>query len=500
MDFVAMSLVAWGLGIVYAYTLAPDVTWANNGADSGDFVTAAATLGIAHPTGYPTYVLLARLFQFIPIGSLAFRVNLLSAVAAILTTLCVYALVRRLLPDEPTASSQTTFSDWRVVVAAAAAALSLGSSPTFWSQSVIAEVYTVSALFGTLLLLWTLSRFQNSTPTMGWPDRLRAICAGLALGTHVTIALLILVWAALGDGHLAMRTRLQLIGQRLVWICVGALVYLYLPIRAAAHPPLNWGDAQNWAGFWWVISGQPYRDLAFGLPHEFLGARIAAWIGLLAHQFGWLGLVLGCFGLLYGRARPVQFLWLTMGITAVYSIFAITYNTADSYAYLIPTYIIFTIWIGLGIATLLRFVTQWWPWAAPFVAILAVVGLLWTAPMSMRQADASQDRRASAFATSTLALAPPHAIVLTSSDRDTFALWYGHHALGLRPDITIVATPLLRFPWYRVQLRRLYPALRLPEQPDSGWDTAIAAANRGQLPFCRTVLDGAQPLICEPVP
>src|SRR5881396_41572 len=77
------------LAIAYARTLAPGVTWANDGADSGDLVTAAATLGVAHPTGYPTYLILARLFQLIPVGDLALRSTIVSAVAAVLAALCV---------------------------------------------------------------------------------------------------------------------------------------------------------------------------------------------------------------------------------------------------------------------------------------------------------------------------------------------------------------------------------------------------------------------------
>src|SRR5437879_3085739 len=79
-----LSLALATLAIAYARTLAPGVTWANDGADSGDLVTAAATLGIAHPTGYPTYLLLARLFQIIPLGDLAARTTLLSAAAGVL--------------------------------------------------------------------------------------------------------------------------------------------------------------------------------------------------------------------------------------------------------------------------------------------------------------------------------------------------------------------------------------------------------------------------------
>src|SRR6478672_57766 len=75
---VPMALVGATLGCAYAYTLAPGVTWANDGADSGDLIAATATLGVAHPTGYPTYLLLARLFQLIPLGDLALRSTIFS--------------------------------------------------------------------------------------------------------------------------------------------------------------------------------------------------------------------------------------------------------------------------------------------------------------------------------------------------------------------------------------------------------------------------------------
>jgi len=69
--------LAFSLLLIYLGTIAPGLTWANNGADGGDLITAAATGGIPHPTGYPVYMLLARFFLFLPLGSLAFGKNLL---------------------------------------------------------------------------------------------------------------------------------------------------------------------------------------------------------------------------------------------------------------------------------------------------------------------------------------------------------------------------------------------------------------------------------------
>ena len=77
------SLAAFALPLlVYLLTLPPGITWAHHGADAGDLITAACTLGVPHPSGYPAYTLLGWLVCQIPLGNIAWRFNLLSAVGA----------------------------------------------------------------------------------------------------------------------------------------------------------------------------------------------------------------------------------------------------------------------------------------------------------------------------------------------------------------------------------------------------------------------------------
>src|SRR4030065_1289497 len=83
------ALVAFS---VYLRTLAPTVMW----YDMGEFATASHVLGIAHTPGYPLYILLGKLFTLIPIGDVAYRVNLMSAVSAALTVVVVYLIIHRL--------------------------------------------------------------------------------------------------------------------------------------------------------------------------------------------------------------------------------------------------------------------------------------------------------------------------------------------------------------------------------------------------------------------
>ncbi|HEY3231884.1 MAG TPA: DUF2723 domain-containing protein [Roseiflexaceae bacterium] len=486
LDRFIAGLILAALACAYAWTLAPGITWANDGADSGDLVTAAATLGVAHPTGYPTYLLLARLFQLLPVGDLAFRTNLLSAASAASAALCVYTIVRGLAPE----------GAWRTAVAAAAGALGLGLSPLFWSQAVVAEVYSLNALFAALLLLWTLQALRRDDRVDGRFIALRGVVAGLALGNHITIALPVAAWLVASTAHRPLWEWTKRALKCSIWVGLGLLVYAYLPLRAAAHPPVNWGGADTWAGFWWVVSGQPYRGLAFGLPAEYLSARVAAWAALLTQQFGWVGLGLGFLGLFYGAADSRRFVWLTAGMAVAYSAFAISYNTADSYAYLLPAYAIFAIWIGLGVHVGLAAIHRRRPPLAAAAAALLAVALAWRVSSVVGEVDASQDQRAIVFATRALAAAPRGAIVVTASDRDTFALWYYHYALSRRPDIVVVVEPLLAFDWYRENLRTVYPTLRLPARTDTNWIDAIMIANPTLGPICRTDTNRDDALAC----
>ena len=139
---------------IYLCTLAPTVT----ADDSGELIAASYTLGIAHPPGYPLWTLLAKLFTFIPIRNIGYRVNLMSAFFASLTVTTIYFLVPLMLPS---ASSLRRIAR----VSALAASLTFAFSSTFWSQAVITEVYTLNAFFVAitilLLLLWNQKKQEK---------------------------------------------------------------------------------------------------------------------------------------------------------------------------------------------------------------------------------------------------------------------------------------------------------------------------------------------------
>lgn len=447
---------------VYWFTLAPGLTWANQGADGGDLIAAAATGGVAHPTGYPVYLLFARLFQMAPIGSLAYRTNLLSALAIVFAGLLVYRLVVR---------SSAQFQDGRIWLAGLASAYALGFSPLVWSQAVITEVYTLHALFVAAVL--TLSNDQaGSNPSRKRNDGLLGLVFGLSMGNHVSTILLAplllasalragpastsasgLRWKFRPDGHTLFR--------RLAWMAAGLSIYLTLPLRAASQPPVNWGDPVTLDGFLWLITGRLYKDELFMLSASALWNRPQAFAALLLEQFGIVGLIVGLIGLVV-HFKPTRLYHNTIWVFTSFSVFAIGYGTEDSLMHLIPAFLSFAIWIGLGLKGMMDAVDRWRPNTGFTVGLVLILYLFAGAGAHWAQVDASKDLRAERFAQAVLEQTPDDAIVFAKGDQAVFALWYFHYALQERPDIAVIAADLLPHPWYQETLRRTYPDVRFP--------------------------------------
>ncbi len=164
--WAALALAAIVLS-AYVVTLAPGLLM----YDSGEFQTLASTLGYTHPTGYPVYLLLAKTATWLPVSDVAYRVNLFSAVcgtiaAVLLFLLGVLLTGRRWLP-------------WM-------ASLALAAAPTFWSQSIIAEVYTPAAAFSLGVLLCLALWQIRGRPIWVF---LAGFLGGLSLGVHMSVAL-----------------------------------------------------------------------------------------------------------------------------------------------------------------------------------------------------------------------------------------------------------------------------------------------------------------------
>ena len=234
----AVGVTAFSL---YAATAAPGLTWENFGVDGGELMTAAATLGVPHPPGYPTYVVLGKLFSFLPIGTIAFRFNLFSAFCTAVAAGFVTATAVSL------SASHTNRTN--ALPAAAAAGLSFAFAPLVWSQATIAEVYGLN-LAVLAILLWALVT-ERSPFLIG-------VLFGLSLTTHITS----LFFSPLVFLHTKKQGRKLFASWFVSWLVswfvgllVGLLPYLLIFLLARSNSPIVWGNADTVSGWWWLVSG-----------------------------------------------------------------------------------------------------------------------------------------------------------------------------------------------------------------------------------------------------
>ena len=439
---IPSGILIFALTVIYLVTLAPDLTWANSGSDGGDLITAIAIGGVAHPSGYPLYMLLARGFQLLPIGSLAFRTSLMSAFLALMTSLLVHTMVARRV----TLEAETN----QVYIAGLGAGFATGLAPLFWSQAVITEVYTLHAFFIALILYLIVNRqLRNSTHL----DRVQGVIYGLAACNHLT-SILVIPGAIIASCVRRFSSMESISGtlpigkdyrfnwksavRQLIWMAPVLLIYLILPLRAMNHPAVNWGNPITIKNFWWLVSGQTYRF--FYLQDNLqLWPRIQATANLLLQQFGLLGIVLGFVGLVMTfKLSLLQF--LTIWNAVVFSIVTVVYQSIDSYVYFIPVIISFSIWIGLCIGYLTKYLIRLHKiWIGAFVVIL-LIHFTYGLVSNWQSVDASHDDRAEMFGNQVYAIAPENAIVFAEGDKAVFTLWYFHFALGQRSDVSIVAS------------------------------------------------------------
>jgi hypothetical protein len=293
-------------------------------------------LGITHPTGYPSYLMLSHLFTYLPFGDCAYRANLASAVYAALAVLVVFA-------------AGYVLSRW--VAAAAAAALAFGIGETLWSQAVMAEVYTLNALLVALtllaLLLWRERRRDRYL-------LLSAFLVGFSMTNHLTSGLLLpasLLFVALVDRRKLVDAKLVLKGAGL--FLLGLTPYLYLPIRSAMDPPFKANNPVNFERFWYVVSGGNLRGGFFAFGPAELPDRLAFYWGYLLGNLHWGLLVAGVVGfvalLLWDRAVAALLGFLLLG----WLFHAIENDIPDIQLYFIPTYLVLALAMAVGFGLLL---------------------------------------------------------------------------------------------------------------------------------------------------
>lgn len=495
-----LSALALFLGwlTVYLSTTSPSV----NFIDSGELITALYEPGVAHPPGYPLYVLLGYVASHLLPGDIAWRVNAFSAfwgamavTVLFLLLLEVAALVERSAKrvpaqtkvgrrgkkaarpaDEPAVSSEKTSLLPQLLLAASVASLFAASS-SFWSRTAQAKMYTLHYFFVAFLLLSAL-RYRSAyergdTAARRWL-LVTALAGGLSLTNHMMTLLLapgvLIVLLAGSDWRARLNALLKRWHVVLPAAAVPLLLYLYLPLRASQSPVMNWGAPATWEDFYRHISGWQYRVYLFGTAGDNF-ERITAYLFQQWWMLTPVVLIAAAMGAyLLARASWIVFA-ATLATALITFLFALAYGISEIEPYMVPFYMMLAVWLGGGAfawyagtaqgqaqyapVEVRRRRRQWQLAAAGTVAALALISVVVQYPRQNHR----DDRLAEQFVENVFATLPQNSLVITDYWDFYAPTYYLQQLRGLRPDIVIVDKSLLRYPWYLGQLEKLYPFL-----------------------------------------
>ena len=441
---------------VFALTVSPDISWAYAGSDGGELITTAVTLGVPHPPGYPLYVLSGKLISLLPLGSVAFRFNLLSAICMAMSAGLLAGLTAGLLagdttehPENERLGAQVGSVLWPAVFAGTTFAF----VPLVWQQALIAEVYGLNML-AVSVLVWVIFCGPRRR-AVGW---LPGVALGVAVTTHLTSLLL-----------LPAASRALKRGQGLRFVggfAAGLAPFLLLPLLATSGSPVIWGWPRSFDGWWWMVSAEVYRPNVFALPISRWAERLGIWSNEPAL---WVAFALLAVVLIRRRSlsRILRHAgWILLVTPALYVVYAFGYDAPDAHVLLLPALGMLCVAGALALSTS-------WPWYLLLPLALLVLNFHWI--------DLSEHRKPRSLAESALREAPADAIILTSGDRTTFTLWYLQHVEGLRDDAVVVDDNLLAFDWYRTRLRQAYPDLVALDRDDLA---RFRQANARARPWC----------------
>jgi len=443
--------------------------------DTGELTVAIATLGVAHPTSYPLYILLGRLTSWIPLGNPAYGLNVLSAVAGSAAVALLFAVLRR------RRGGSNAF----------AAAVCLAFNPSFWAVSQVSEMYSLWILGAVAVIaladdpserLWPFFCFLCGVllsnrldllllaPGLLWSflsarpasSREENVWLGLSLFAVPALAVLSasnIPFAVLVAAVFLVRTRGEHSARRrasaLAAGLAGLSVYLYLPIRSSTQPFLDWNHPAVLSNFLDSILRTRYGGTLDLISRNYAAGsmfldNLRSYGAHLWDAFGpALALVLA--GALAhareSRSRFIGFLIAWWWSGPVFLFLANMPPNAHAAAILDPHYLlsdaVLLFWLAAGVP------------AGAFRALALAAVLAW--PLA-RAVPARMDRRfhfhSLDFAANVLRAAPPGSVVVAKKDVPLYALWHYQTVAGRRPDVRVVSQGLAGAAWYQAGWRR----------------------------------------------
>jgi hypothetical protein len=417
--------------------------------DGGEFLSVSASLGIAHPSGYPLYVLGARAASILLSSH---RAGL--ALFSILPALCVLFFLARIHAEQVLAHGAQLRSHLRgnvqhILLAGIAIMIvfRFALSPAFRFSATEIDVYAFNLLFASTFIV-LLSRERTAVESRALI--LLSYLFGLSLCNHGSALLWfpVFLWAlwllVRNDG---MRAG---VSKGLFFFILGLTPYLYLPIRHRLDPDISWMALDTVKGLAAFLTREPYHDGGLLRTVSRGVYQVKEYFLLLVGELGFPLAAAGLagFGTLFHRSRgrgivSVSVFLLSGIVLALLVDFTPSeLQTVPVTPFFLPSFLLVS---SLAMMTVIQSGKRR-SWVAPLFLCSLVIGVFLpprvhrNPPVVRNRVKGSEYSQGTAcfLAFETLRRLPENAVVCPVTDHLTFPLWYAQKVKGIREDVCIV--------------------------------------------------------------
>lgn len=411
--------------------------------DGGELIAASYGLGTPHPSGYPLYVQLGKLFSFLPIGNIGSRVELISVFFSILTLFLVYFIVLKLSEQNREA-----------YFAAITSIILLAFSYSFFGQSIVAKFYTLNSFLVMLLFFCGVNTALN-----GYDRKIQFLASfilGITLSAHHTGFMMIVPLFVLS--LFSFRNFLKNLPLSFLFFLLGFSVNLYLYIRGIKETLFNMISVTDWNSFLTVFLRKSYGsgssiDLTTSGFVNFYGYFYAFknYFYLIEKNFTLFSIPFFVLGVIWLFKKSKKLFWFTLISFSIYSIFLakLTFSIQNpdihdiyviGHQYFLPSFAIYCIVIGSGIYFIYsifeKFNLHLIKKIVPIIAILFPLLMIFD-----RLTDQYQHKNyvPYSYTKEIFSSLPVASIYMTYGDNHAFQAWYLKLVGRYREDICHIA-------------------------------------------------------------
>ena len=436
---------------VYVLTAAPGVTF----TDSGELAGVCVTLGIAHPTGYPLFVLLGHLWTFLPLPySFIYSLNLFVGMLTALSSVVFFRVLLLIFNYFETKEKRKKINPNSLMLIGFASAMTYSYATTIWAQGVALEVYSLQLLVFNLII-HEIFKASSKKENSEMHYFVGVLFIGLGFSNHMTTllvlpAVIFLFFKNPGEKPELAPNKFALLLMLIIPLFVGLSLYLYLPLRAAINPEFNWGwVSRSWDKFIYHVQGKQYQIWMFS-DSSYILINLKKFINLVPYQLGWIGIVPFLYGLYRSfKLSGSMFIFLLLLIVSCL-VYSLNYSIHDIDSYFSLAFIAILIFMAIGIYGLAQINYKY---VALFFAI-PVISLV----MNYSANNRSDEYLVPEYTKNLVDNLDSNAVIISSQwDYWCSAFWYYQRVEGYRSDVTLIENELLRRTWFPNQLLRWYP-------------------------------------------